>query len=348
MDMSLATRGLCVLPALLAAVVTVQAQTVLPPAQPADWAAPTGRFRVVMEEAETLANHTIYRPENLGQLAAGRRLPVVAFAGPGCDANGTAFRPFFTEVASHGFFVLVSGLPEPRGGSGPNYPKTAPSDLVASIDWAVAENGRAGSPYAGRIDSDRIAVMGQSCGGAQSLSIASDPRIDTIVLWNSTSFIDGPTGRGRAGGGRAAGQATGAGQTTSGGAAAAPAGAARAGRAGRGGIPVPAVDPTVLQQLRVPVAYFIGGEKDILYGGAVADIARFDAAPLFWASVNLSGPDPHAGTFREKNGGAFGVVGVAWLKWHLRGDSQAARLFEGPACTLCTDPAWDVRKRNLN
>jgi predicted dienelactone hydrolase len=201
MDMSLATRsGLCVFPALLATVVTVQAQTVLPPAQPADWAAPTGPFRVVMEDAESLANHTIYRPENLGQLPAGRRLPVVAFAGPGCDANGTAFRPFFTEVASHGFFVLVSGLPEPRGGSGPNYPKTAPSDLVASIDWAVAENGRAGSPYAGRIDSDKIAVMGQSCGGAQSLSIAGDPRIDTIVLWNSTSAAQRAEGESAAAG----------------------------------------------------------------------------------------------------------------------------------------------------
>jgi hypothetical protein len=110
---------------------------------------------------------------------------------------------------------------------------------------------------------------------------------------------------------------------------------------------VPSVDAAAVRTLRLPVAYFVGGEKDILYGGAVADIELFEAAPLFWASRALPGPDPHAGTFREKNGGAFGAVGVAWLEWRLRGDRQAARMFEGPACALCRDPSWDVRKQNL-
>ena len=327
--------------AVLTTLGAAEAQTTLPPAQPSAWAAPTGPFRVVMEEAEALVDHTIYRPEELVALATGQRLPIVAFAGPGCDANGTAFRPFFTELASHGFLVIVSGAPEPRGGSGPNFPKTAPADLVASIDWAVAEGGRAGSRFSGRIDPERVAVMGQSCGGAQSLSIADDPRVDTIVLWNSTSFLSGPTGRGR-GSARAPAQVAGTPNAPDG-------REGRGARGGRGGgIPVPAVDPSLLQKLRVPVAYFIGGEKDILYGGAVADIATFESAPLFWASTNLAGPDPHAGTFREKNGGVFGVVGVAWLKWRLQGDPQAARLFEGAACTLCVDPVWDVRKKNMD
>jgi hypothetical protein len=62
---------------------------------------------------------------------------------------------------------------------------------------------------------------------------------------------------------------------------------------------------------------------------------------------DIPGNDPHAGTFREKNGGAFGVAGVAWLKWRLNADPQAARMFEGADCTLCKDPKWDVLKKNM-
>jgi len=328
---------------------TLSAQTSLPPAQPPDWERPSGPYAVVMEEDAGLPDHTVYRPADLTALQRGRRLPIVAFAGPGCDANGTAFRPFFTELASHGFLVIVSGPPEPRGGSGPNFPKTAPKDLTASIDWATAESGRSGSKYAGRIDPSKVAVMGQSCGGAQSLSISEDPRIDTIVMWNSASFISGPGGRGRGAGGGAprAGDPAADAAARAGAPPAAGAPEAGRGRGGRGGIPVPSVNPVLVQTLRVPIAYFIGGERDILYGGAVADIALYEAAPLFWASTAIPGNDPHAGTFREKNGGAFGVVGVAWLKWRLDGDAQAARMFEGAECTLCKDPKWDIRKKNM-
>ena len=335
-------QALCVL-----VVVGASAQTTNPPAQPPDWEHPSGPYAVAMEEDAGLPDHTVYRPADLTALQRGQRLPIVAFSGPGCDANGTAFRPFFTEVASHGFLLIANGLPEPKGGSGPNFPKTAPKDLSASIDWAIAENSRAGSKYFGRIDTSKVAVMGQSCGGAQSLFISEDPRIDTIVMWNSASFTSGPSGRGRGPGGGASGP----GAAPVAGAPAAPgtpaAGGAPGGRGGRGGIPVPKVDPALLQKLRIPVAYFIGGERDILYGGAVADIALYEVAPLFWASLDIPGNDPHAGTFREKNGGAFGVAGVAWLKWRLNGDPQAARMFEGVDCTLCKDPKWDVRKKNM-
>ena len=312
----------------LAVVASAAAQTRLPPAQPADWEHPSGPYAVVMEEEAGLPDHTLYHPADLNTLQRAQRLPVVAFSGPGCDANGTAFRPFFTELASHGFLLIVSGLPEPRGGSGPTFPKTAPKDLSASLDWATAESGRAGSKYFGRIDTSKVAVMGQSCGGAQALFISEDPRIDTIVMWNSTSFTSGPSGRGRSVSGR-------------------PAGSGGDGGGRRGGIPVPSVDPALLQKLQVPIAYFIGGERDILYGGSLADIPKYETAPVFWASLDIQNEDPHAGTFREKNGGAFGVVGVAWLKWRLNGDAQAGKMFLTADCILCQDPRWAVRKKDM-
>jgi hypothetical protein len=319
---------------LLVMSVSAFAQTTNPPAQPSDWEHPSGPYAVVMEEDPGLPEHTIYRPANLAALPTQERLPVVAFSGPGCDSNGTAFRPFFTEVASHGFLLIANGQPEPRGGSGPSFRKTAPADLVASIDWAIAEDGRKGSTYYQRVETSRIAVMGQSCGGAQALVISKDPRIKTIVMWNSCSFQFLRGGGGPGGGGVPA----------RGGAPAAPSTPPRAGRSGRSGIPVPDVPIEVLATLRMPIAYFMGGERDMLYAAAVSDIVAYKVAPLFWASTDLPG-DAHAGSFREKNGGKFGVVGVTWLKWQLKGDQTAARMFRGVSCGLCTDPQWEVRKK---
>src|SRR5690606_358062 len=44
---------------------------------------------------------------------------------------------------------------------------------------------RSGSPLAGKIDIDQVAVMGVSCGGVMTLGLAADPRVDTIGVFNS-------------------------------------------------------------------------------------------------------------------------------------------------------------------
>jgi hypothetical protein len=283
-----------------------------------------------MEENPGIPDHTVYRPADLAAFPKQDRLPIAAFSGPGCDSNGTAFRPFFTEVASHGFFLIANGPPEPIGGSGPNFPKTKPADLLASIDWAIAENNRNHSKYYQRIDTLKIAVMGQSCGGAQALVISKDPRINTIVMWNSCSFQFLRGGGVPPGGGVPTGKAAGRGMP-----------------AGRGNIPVPEVDKELLAKLRVPIAYFMGGKRDMLYLPALSDIDLYKAAPLFWASTDLPG-DAHAGSFREKNGGKFGVVGIAWLKWQLKGDPNAAKMFKGADCGLCSDSQWEIHRKRID
>jgi hypothetical protein len=47
------------------------------------------------------------------------------------------------------------------------------------------------------------------------------------------------------------------------------------------------------------------------------------------------------------NGGLWGVVGVAWLKYQFHADTEATKMFQGPDCTLGKDPKWDVRKKNM-
>jgi len=112
-------------------------------------------------------------------------------SGPGCDATGTAFRPFFTELASYGYLVIISGPPTPKGISTGTLPKTTKEDMLASIDWAFAENSRAESKYYGKIDISNVCAMGQSCGGIQVLDISDDSRITLITMWNSGLFASG-------------------------------------------------------------------------------------------------------------------------------------------------------------
>ena len=277
------------------------------------WANPTGDHTVVMEEDITLPDHTIYRPAELGA----ERLPVVVFSGPGCDFNGTAFRPFFTELASHGYLVVVSGPPEPRGGSGPRFVRTRPVDLSASISWALAENGRADSRYFQRVDAGKVAMMGQSCGGLQALSLAADPRISTIVLWNSGVFnTDPPTPP------PSADQ---------------PAGTTFV-------MPVGS-DKTVLKTIKVPVAYFAGG-TDMAAPNARDDFERLSDVPVVLGILEIEG-DAHAGTFRETNGGKFAMAALAWLDWQLRGNQKSATVFVGDDCVLCADPDWEIRTRGF-
>lgn len=66
-------------------------------------------------------------------------------------------------------------------------------DMLAGLEWALAENGREGSPYHDRLAPDAIAVSGHSCGGILAIKIATkDPRIKAIVVHNSGVFPNRP------------------------------------------------------------------------------------------------------------------------------------------------------------
>ena len=99
-----------------------------------------------------------------------------------------------------------------------------------------------------------------------------------------------------------------------------------------------------LKKFHAPVAYFIGGPSDIAYAAAESDFQNIQGVPLFYANINVG----HGGTFNQPNGGRFGEVGVAWLSWQLKGDQEAAKMFVGPSCTLCADPVWTVKKKNIS
>lgn len=153
----------------------------------------TGAYPAMKEEIPALPRNVVYRPANLAALGS-QKLGVVAWGNGGCSNDAASTRFHLLEIASHGYLVIASGrilsgpgAPPPSGTRLP-FPQTVPEDLIAAIDWALAENGRQGSPYFGRIDPQQVAVAGFSCGGLQAALVAKDPRVATLIMQNTGTY----------------------------------------------------------------------------------------------------------------------------------------------------------------
>jgi hypothetical protein len=106
-------------------------------------------------------------------------------------------------------------------------------------------------------------------------------------------------------------------------------------------------DQKIIGGIHSSVIIITGGESDIAYANGKSDFEVMPpSVPIFYGVHPSVG---HGGTYSQDNGGPFGKVAVAWLKWQLQGDNSAAGkgFFVGEKCTLCTDSAWQVQSRSL-
>ena len=107
------------------------------------------------------------------------------------------------------------------------------------------------------------------------------------------------------------------------------------------GMPMPAKER--LQEIKVPVIYILGGPEDIAYENGMDDFHRLVNVPAFAANY----PVGHGGTYRQDHGGEFTVPALAWLQWRLKGDVEAATLFQGADCGLANREGWTIEKNDL-
>lgn len=164
----------------------------------------SGPYPAMKNVDAAFPGHTVYRPRNLAALGQ-RKLPVLLWGNGGCSDDGASARLYLSEIASHGYLVVAAGTI--RSGPGvawrfepPVAPppgkvippvKTTARDVVAGLDLAIKANADPRNPLHGRIDTQRVAVSGHSCGGLQALQVAGDPRIRTVIVNNSGIFADG-------------------------------------------------------------------------------------------------------------------------------------------------------------
>jgi hypothetical protein len=104
---------------------------------------------------------------------------------------------------------------------------------------------------------------------------------------------------------------------------------------------------TVLSALHGSVAYLIGGSSDLAYSPAEGDYkALAKTLPAWYGNLGNVG---HYYIFDKDNGGEFGRVTVAWLRWQLRGETgpDTDGLFLGTSCGLCSGTDWVIKSQNL-
>jgi dienelactone hydrolase len=148
----------------------------------------TGPYEVSVEQDPEFMTHTIFRPINCKA-----KMPVVVWGNGGCLHSAMLFGEFLMEIASHGFLVIADGQPTTETRlSKVTFSDQDGSALVAGIDWAFEVNQKECSQYYNKIDTTKVAAMGQSCGGLMTLNMSSDPRLTTIVIWNSGLFTGNP------------------------------------------------------------------------------------------------------------------------------------------------------------
>ncbi|MCW2410973.1 MULTISPECIES: hypothetical protein [unclassified Sphingobium] len=205
----------------------------------------TGPYKAIKRQYENFPGFVVYQPADLSALGA-RKMPVYVFGNGACTEDGASSRQHLLEVASHGYLVIAPGGIY----SGPGVTvtpqsweqhrdKTRYQQLGQAIDWAAAENGRAGSPFKGKIDTAHVAASGYSCGGIQALKYAGDKRVSTFVIMNS-GIMNGPV---------------------------------------PGGSGEMSAQKSLLQKIDKPTLYVLGGKTDIAYPNGMDDYARLTHIP---------------------------------------------------------------------
>ena len=196
---------------------------------------------VTIAAAPGLPTHTIYYPSNFADAGD---MPVLIWGNGACRNDGKSFYRTLTKVASHGYFVVAVGLYETVEGA----PQTTGAQMIEALDWL---NSAPDLPeeLLQNVQTDSVAVMGQSCGGLMTVEAAADPRIDTIGVINS-GVMGGASPR---------------------------------------GMSVPIVSKDDLNLIQTPALYINGGTNDVAFENSNDDFERLNHVPVFYGIMEGAG-----------------------------------------------------------
>jgi len=308
----------------------------LPPVLPATTPLGSGPFKAIMEVDPTLAKHTVYRPAEMSSIGSGK-LPIMAWGNGACSDNGNSFRVFLTEIASHGYLIIASG---PIGPDRAQFPPTLASNRGAPT-------GTRGAAGAGR--SAKPAIPPQITSTPPTTTAQLIEAIDWAIAENSRqdSRYYGKLDTAAI---AVAGMSCGGVQAIE---ASVDPRIKTTIVANSGLMPKPTmmsgsgkpIPKESLKLMHAPVLYMSGDESDIAYANANDDFDKINHIPVFRAYQKGIG---HGGTYHDADGGTFAKVALAWLDWQLKGNREAAKMFQGDQCTLCTDSKWVIRKKRID
>lgn len=139
----------------------------------------SGPQKAIAVREKSLTDFVIYRPINIEE-----KLPVLIFCNGGCMDTSIGYENMLTDIASNGYLIVAIG--EMQMFAQHEKDQHTPSSMVKkALDWVSQQAANPSSPYYNKIDAERIAAAGHSCGGAQVLANAADPRLKTYIILNA-------------------------------------------------------------------------------------------------------------------------------------------------------------------
>lgn len=146
----------------------------------------SGPYKAVALREKSLTDFVVYRPMNMNQALGSNKtkLPVLIFCNGGCMDTSIGYENMLTDIASYGYVAVAIG--ELQMFAQHEKDQHTPSSMVVkALDWISKQAKDSSSHYYNKIDTERIAGAGHSCGGAQVLANASEPRLKTYLILNA-------------------------------------------------------------------------------------------------------------------------------------------------------------------
>lgn len=145
----------------------------------------SGSYKAVAATEASLPDFVVYRPVDIDAAVEKEgKLPVLVWANGGCMDSSIHHERLLSEVASHGYVIVAIGKLQMTVDERVHKP-TRDDMLLEAINWIAEQAKDSKSDYYQKVDLDYIAAGGQSCGGAQTLRVAGDPRIKTYLIFNA-------------------------------------------------------------------------------------------------------------------------------------------------------------------
>lgn len=204
-----------------------------------------GPYKAIMSSDASLATHTVFKPQDLSVFGKKNLLPILVWGNGACSNSPWEHINFLNEIASNGFLVVAIGPMPQEGERGQG--RSESKQLLDAIDWAILQNSDKNSVYYKKLDVDKIAAAGMSCGGLQALDISKDPRLGTIMVCNSGLFTESSTAM--------------------------------------PGMPMP--EKESLKEIHTSIMYMLGGSTDIAYANGMDDFQKIDHVPAFVCNLEV-------------------------------------------------------------
>jgi len=314
----------------------------------------TGPYKAIMMEESTLNTHTIFRPQDLSKFGEGNLLPVLVWGNGGCANSPSGHVNFLNEVASQGFLIVAIGpsnyqqIEGPRPGQTGDMPR--PHMGGGQRPQGPPQGGQRpqGPPQGGmpRMGGGAPGGMPQMGGGMPGGMSMGDPTglklaLEWAIAQNSDKDspyygkldIDNIAAAGMSCGGLQALHMSDDPRI-------------KTIMVMNSGYFNGGDDKASLNQMKQKsVIWILGGETDIAWENGNDDFDRMSGTmPAFLCSLEGIG---HGGTYMQPHGGEYATVASAWLKWWLKGDTEAGKMFTGSDPGVGKLLGWTYERKNI-